>query len=268
MDLLADSNNCMDSKLLMPPININVSKDYYKQLKKELYVEKPNDFGFIRVGNKYDGGYVMLDDFCSGDYIAYSFGIKDDVSWDSDMADKNYEIFMYDHTIDNLPSERESYHYFKQGIAAKPNREGLLDTPENFIIQNGHQDCSNMILKMDVEGCEWKVLSDIKSDTLNKFDQIVLELHNLIRACDDENAQEKIAVLKKLNETHQPVHLHGNNCGYSVCIGDTLYPDVMEITYIKKSKYSTCRCDAQFPTSLDSPCNPDRADLVLGFWNR
>ena len=268
MNSLTDNSSCTDSQLLMPPININVSKDYYKQLKKALYIEKPKDFNFVRVGNPYDGGYVMLDDFCTGDFIAYSFGISNDVSWDSDMADKGFEIYMYDHTIDNLPLSIDNFHYFKQGIAQKPNPEELLDTLDNFILQNNHQNCNNMILKMDVEGCEWEVLNNIKSDTLNKFDQIVLEFHNVIRACDDKNAEAKINALKKLNKTHKPVHLHGNNCAYHICIEDTLYPDVIEVTYIKKSKYSTCKDDVLFPTSLDRPCDPCREDLVLGFWNR
>ena len=211
----------------------------------------------------------MLDDLNSGNYVAYSFGINDDVSWDSDMADRGFEIYMYDHTIESLPSDREAYHYFKQGIAGSPNPENSMDTLDNFILQNGHQDCNNMILKMDVEGCEWDVLMSIESSTLNQFDQIVLEFHNLISACDDETAQKKISVLKKLNETHKPIHLHGNNCGYSICIDDTLYPDVMEVTYVKKSKYCTCKDkDILFPTVLDSPCDPLRQDLILGFWNR
>lgn len=59
--------------------------------------------GFVRVGNAHDGGYVMLNDFAHRN-IAYSIGINDDVSWDFDMAERGFDVYMYDHTIEKLPT--------------------------------------------------------------------------------------------------------------------------------------------------------------------
>ena len=62
----------------------------------------------VRIGRDYDGGYVMADP--GEDGIAYSFGIGNDVSWDSGMARRGYEIFMYDITIDSPPSTHFRFH--------------------------------------------------------------------------------------------------------------------------------------------------------------
>jgi hypothetical protein len=72
-------------------------------------------FSKIRVGRENDGGYVMLDDF-SGVSAAYSLGIKDDVSWDLQMADRGLTIYMYDHTIDALPMSHSRLHWTEAGI--------------------------------------------------------------------------------------------------------------------------------------------------------
>ena len=54
------------------------------------------------IGPKRDGGYVLMDDFHNIS-IAYSFGIDGDVSFDAALAQKNIDIYMYDHTINSLP---------------------------------------------------------------------------------------------------------------------------------------------------------------------
>ena len=52
----------------------------------------------ILLGEKYDGCYVLLDDFINIK-IAYSFGINRNIQFDKSLADKGIDIYMYDHTI-------------------------------------------------------------------------------------------------------------------------------------------------------------------------
>ena len=79
-------------------------------------------------------------------YIAYSFGISNDVSWDLDMVARGYEIFMYDPTINALPQENVKFHFFKEGIADAEIKDENLNTLESFIQRNGHGNKENMIL--------------------------------------------------------------------------------------------------------------------------
>ena len=252
---------------------INADENYYRELKNLLKLKHVKNFPFVRVGKANDGGYIMLDAFQKmggGGGIAYSFGISGDVSWDYDMVKRGYEIFMYDMTIDALPFQHKNFHFFKQGIGGTKNKEKLLDTLENFFEINGHGDKENLILKMDVEGAEWDFLNSVSSDLLNRFDQIVFEFHNLISPKNSAQMEKVIAAFKKLNLTHTPIHVHGNNYGAYINIeGLGIFPDVPEITYVKTENY-TFEEDENIllPISLDEPNNPFVPDIPLGYWNK
>ena len=125
----------------------------------------------VRIGNKNDGGYLMLNDFDRGS-IAYSFGIGRDIGWEMEVSKMGYDVYMYDHTID-CPPRDSSLHFFKKGISNKDNINSSLDTLGNFIKLNHHENKTNMVLKMDVEGAERDALidaCDTQSSVLDRFD--------------------------------------------------------------------------------------------------
>lgn len=71
-----------------------------------------------RIGNYGDGGYILLDDF-NNIKIAYSFGISREISFDKGLADKNIDIFMYDHTISKLPYENPKFPLEKNRFSSR-----------------------------------------------------------------------------------------------------------------------------------------------------
>ncbi len=259
----------IDNKLVLVDAQLNTDETYYKQLKQALKLEKLKDHLLERVGgtNYTDGHYLMAKNF-KKNQIAYSFGINNDVSWDSAMVDKGYQVFMYDHTICNLPYEKEGFNYFKQGIAGTPSADGMLNTLENFIKTNGHSGKTGMILKMDVEGAEWDFLDTVQVKTLRQFDQIILELHNLVRACGQDDIIKRLNALNKLNKTHQIVHLHANNTGYILQMNGHTIPDVLEVTYVNRERYNTFEPkELVLPIPEDIPCDKNREDINLSTWN-
>ena len=247
---------------------INVTAEYYERLRERLKIKKLVGKNLVRVGKANDGGYIMVDDFKSN--ISYSFGIAGDVSWDWDMALRGYEVFMYDPTINGLPQENASFHFFKEGIAGFEFRDKNLNTLENFIKRNSHEDKDNMILKMDVEGAEWSFLATVSSETLSKFDQMVFELHDLIEPKDQSVMNATLACIKKINQTHSLVHLHANNCSSLMILDDKiLIPNILELTYVKTSNYELVDDENIFlPISIDEPNGESRPDIPLGFWNK
>ena len=201
-----------------------------------LRLKRVKNYRLARAGRSYDGGYILIDNFYKNG-IAYSFGIRDEISWDNDVANCGYQIFMYDMTINDLPYHRPEFHFFKEGIGGVKDPIQKLDTLENFIERNGHQNRRNMILKMDVEGAEWDFLETVKSETLKQFDQIVFEFHDLVRNLTIERIGKMISNLKKLNQTHQVIHIHANNHVAAVNYEDDLYPDCLEVTYANRASY-------------------------------
>lgn len=217
----------------------------------------------VRVGNPHDGGYMMLDDFSMGN-IAYSFGINNDVSWDSAMVSKGYKVYMYDHTIDALPYEDTNFFFFRKGIADRINHSPELDSLDHYIVVNRHQGIDHMILKMDVEGAEWGALQMISSSILQQFDQIVLEVHGL---CDLPNLPSKIRELRHVNQTHQLIHIHPNNYAKVLWINHKPFPDTLELTYVNKNNRKFISSDSVFPISSDAPCLENYPEIELGLWN-
>lgn len=221
---------------------------------------------YKRFGRDCDGGYVMLDEI-SPETIdaAYSFGIADDVSWDEAIAVLGIDVYMYDHTIEQLPKNHSRFHYFKEGVAGRSEESGLRRLGE-FVLRNGHGSSQKLILKMDIEGCEWDVLDDASSEEVGKFVQIVIEYHDLKPDATDDDWSKMISVLNKLNQTHQCIHVHANSFCSINCLGDLVLPSVLEVTYIRRMDHldRLVQNTRTFPTDLDKPTFPWLPDVELG----
>lgn len=72
----------------------------------------------IILGEWLDGCYILLDDF-KNIKIAYSFGIRANIQFDKELAEKSIDIYMYDHTINHLPYENPKFHRKKKDYAEK-----------------------------------------------------------------------------------------------------------------------------------------------------
>lgn len=221
---------------------------------------------YVRIGRDCDGGYVMLDNFLQVRVeAAYSFGISDDVSWDLDIANRSIDVFMYDHTINKLPKIHSRFNFYKLGITGSKAGENLKTFTE-LINDNNHIDSNSLILKMDIEGCEWDVFRETPIDLINKFSQIVIEFHGLLPYENNKNYENIIQVLRKINKTHQSIHVHANSMSTPLWIGDMVLPNLLEVTYIRRSDVANkLRSNTRrFPTCLDKPTIEGLPDIELG----
>ncbi len=245
---------------------LTLPREYYEEIHELLHLAKIDGVSLIRIGRVNDGGYIMSDDFDHDDKIAYSFGICDDVSWDKDMASRGYDVFMYDHTINGLPEENPRFHWSKLGIADGYIQNDMLKTLDDLIKANHHEDKHNMILKMDVEKAEWGFFEMVSSETLSRFSQILIEFHGI----NEPNLQARIlAALRKLNMTHKPVHIHGQNIGHYVSLGTQTFCDQIEVSYVRRDKYSLDdEYDVNLPLDIDMPARSYIPEISLGRWNR
>ena len=272
MNITTFKSGFRNEKLISFLEKINVTPEYYEQLRLRLKIKKIVGKNFIRIGKSNDGGYIMVDNFKNNfeSNIVYSFGISNDVSWDSDMAARGYEVFMYDPTINGLPQQNKKFHFFKEGILGIEIKEQSLNTLENFIKMNGHENKTDMILKMDVEGAEWSFLATVSSKTLSQFDQMVFEFHDMTAHKDKSLMNATLACLTKINRTHSLVHLHANNySSFTIFDDKILFPNVLELTYVKTSNYElTDDENIYLPMPLDEPNNSYSLDIPLGFWNK
>ena len=199
----------------------------------------------ILIGRRMDGSYVILDDF-KNVRVAYSFGIRREIQFDKNLADRGIDVYMYDHTIDSLPYENDKFHWKKIGITGKNKSNNLLKSLEELIIENGHSSEENMILKMDVEHAEWESLKDISFKILNQFKYILIEYHFK----NESFANETLLyynVIKKIHKTHQVFYLRCHNLYSVVNFGNNRFCKYLEVSYIIKKDYEFTNDPSIYP---------------------
>lgn len=225
----------------------------------------------IRVGNNYDGGYVIPNNitFCK----LYSFGISNDMSFDEDFVNRfNVPAFLFDPTISKLPNDKcdEKITFSKIGLyssnSSKMIGNIMCEVKDlNTLLENEND--NNIILKIDVEGDEFSSLLATSENTLKKCCCIVVEFHWLT---NDNNLKLHIECLQKINKLFYPIHIHINNHS-PVILKDDFYhvPDVIEVTYIRKDlikDQDLKLSDYNFPTILDKPNHGFYPDIKLNFY--
>ena len=200
----------------------------------------------ILLGEKKDGCYVLLDDL-QNVKIAYSLGISKKIQFDEELAKRGIDVYMYDHTINSLPSQNEKYHWKKIGICGKRTKNSQLKTLDDLIIENGHIYEKNMILKMDVEFWEFESIIDTKEETINQFKFIAVEFHFR----DEKNfAETKMfyQAIKKLYKTHQPFYTRCNgDRSLKVNFGNNRICQIMEVSYIIREGNSFKKDETIYP---------------------
>jgi len=215
----------------------------------------------IRCGLNSDGGYVIAE--LDGDYDCYiSAGISNEESFSRDFLNK-YNIHIkdsygFDGTINGYP-----YHFTKNIQFFKKNINSFDDN-NNTNLSFLTEKYSNIFLKIDIEGGEYRWLLHADKDELTKFKQIVIELHGITNDGWTCSYKDKVKCLEKLSTTHYIVHAHGNNNGPVV----NNIPDVIELTYVNKSYFTS---PPEFnknplPSSLDFPNDSHKNDINLSFY--
>jgi len=194
----------------------------------------------IRIGRKQDGGYIFLNDF-KNIKIAYSFGISNEISFEKELADKNIDIYMYDHSINQLPFENSKFHWKKIGLCGIKNEDQNMKTLSELIQENGHSKEDNMILKIDIEGYEWKVFQFLPFSILRQFKFIVAEFHF------GDSEIEYYNILKRMLITHKIFHTHCNNCGEMINLNGLKICQALEISFIEKKGYKFAKDNNIYP---------------------
>lgn len=216
-----------------------------------------------RIGRFFDGGYAMIDKF-DGIEAAYSLGINDDVSWDLDIAAKGIPVFQYDPTINALPQNHALFKWKSAWIGGAVDKAGNVETLENIVKDNGHEDSRDLMLKCDIEEGEWPLLQETPNRVLQQFRQMVFEIHNFAFLADFHHGNNVRRAFLNLTASHHVVHVHGNNYAGWQVVGGIPVPAVLEVTMIRKDEGEFELSDETFPTPLDMPCNSNSADLYLG----
>lgn len=238
----------------------------------------------IRVGNTYDGGYVIprriLDDV---DHLL-SFGLGQDCSFElgMQMLVKGISIDVYDHTV-VPPSPKtllmnllfsilyRSPDRFRNYLKFSSDYKKLFRTAEHRMQRvNSHaykshdrsiseilDDHKNqqIALKIDIEGDEFKILGQIVAKASN-IKVMVVEFHEI-----EAHFELFKNLLATISELFTITHVHANNFGDLNRLGT---PDVLEVTFLPRKIVSETDLVSVLPlVGLDYPSESTADDFIL-----
>jgi len=225
-------------------------------------IDKPK----VRLGPKADGGYVFVDDI-SPDQPVMSYGISTQYEFDRQMAERGHQVYMFDHTIDGIEQPHENMHFFKQGIGPRTDPENLLYSLGDHIAMNGITS-DRIILKMDVEGAEWGALQEVDDGVLERIEQIIIELHGLMKLFNRPWRRRFMDVMSKLNRHFTIFHAHSNNVfgrDFVHLVDGMPVANWLELSLVKSSTVRRVPSRTVYPTELDHP-NNEGPDQLLWFY--
>jgi Methyltransferase FkbM domain len=214
----------------------------------------------IRLGCDGDGGYLVPDDL-EGIAAAFSPGVEDRASFESDLVDRGIECFLADASCSSAPIIHPLIHFIPKylGIVTAGNTITLDDWVNEYA--PGHDD---LLLQMDIEGAEWTVLLNVSNTVLRRFRVVIIEFHNVARLLDSFAATFIHDVMARLTRDFSVVHIHPNNYGGAVSRGQVLVPRVLEVTFLRNDRIGDSGGDVgPYPHPLDQINNPNAPDIDL-----
>jgi hypothetical protein len=242
----------------------------------------------MRIGSKHDGGYVVTKNAVNNSDYLVGLGISTDWTFEKEFSRLvNCKVHCYDHSINfkfflkssirsivgSLLSSLVKIHkkvvmlpvsyklFFRKGkkhfiekVGNNPEKETNFEKIFSRIPQN-----KKVFLKMDIEGSEYLVLSELDK-FYHRISGIVIELHEVDIRYDCVNKH-----IEKLKDYFDIVHIHINNAGGKSA--DKI-PCVIEVTFENKKIFSgkSRLSDFQYPMpNLDNPNNKKKADYKIIF---
>jgi hypothetical protein len=243
-----------------------LTREKYSQVEMSMFHElidllssnKLHGVKLNRYGSKHDGGYILAElGIRYGNLI--SFGVGDNIDFEISLSPMVDAIELFDHTVDKLPSGINNATFHKIGLSDKCSDKFV--NLESITPNTG----TNKILKIDIEGDEWKSLANVNCETLNSYAQIVLELHDLLDINNPATLRNYVSVLSLLRKNHDLIFVHGNNWSQVQMVHGYLFPDVLEVTFLRRDFIVPGEPQKEYFDSLHSPNNPEYSDLKLCF---
>tara|TARA_B110001452_G_C15153483_1_gene401430 strand:+ start:74 stop:892 length:819 start_codon:yes stop_codon:yes gene_type:complete len=251
-----------------------------------------------RLGNNFDGGYIVSKKIIKNSKILISFGYSYEPSFEYDyIKHTSGQVYIYDYSCSSFKligrflesllkfifrtnrKKKGPKFYFQSLIEHLSfTRNSRVNFYQKKIIGNFSVNNSNffeststienifekikydkVILKCDIEGSEYEIIDDFLNYH-DKIDLAVIEFHNL-----EKDLKRFTDGVKKILKYFSIVHIHGNN--YNSLLKDVNLPSVPEITFISNRLIKEQKSgNKKFPIELlDYPNNLSEKDLFFNF---
>ena len=245
-------------------------RSFYSPTRREDYRAVENAFNMlqpystqydeIRVGGDGDGGYVIP--LVSQEWdVLISPGVGASSMFEMSIASPKTKVILIDANVPRPSGIPSNFEFINKLLGVKDSQNTItLDS----IIAKYCKNEQRVILQMDIEGGEWSVLREATSKNLQKFQMIILELHNLENLLVDEFRDYYTNVLNKLSTTHFCSHFHVNNAGSFFFYRGKRFPQVVEVTLLNLNSFTPTQICTD-SSNLDSVSDPAIFDWSFKF---
>jgi hypothetical protein len=217
----------------------------------------------IRFGPEGDGGYVIPDDL-AGIEACFSPGVSGISGFEMDCAERGMKVFLADKSVDGPACRHERFTFTKRFVGATTDDDCM--TLDDWVTASLPESTSDLLLQIDVEGCEYEVFLSASDALLRRFRIIVVEFHFLDHLWSEPFFRIASPVFDKLLQTHACVHIHPNNGGGVLCKGGLAIPPVMEFTFYRRDRLVSPVPRSDFPCPLDRDNTPQATVPLPACW--
>jgi hypothetical protein len=197
----------------------------------ELFVPEVIDQPLIRVGSKHDGGYLIPDDLEGIGYVI-SPGVGPVVDFDADMAARGIDVVMLDASVKGPPIKNDRFHFKPVFLDSY-----VSDTTTTIDAEVAALPADvDLLLEMDIEGSEWKVIHSMSAESQRRFRIMAIEFHPITEAAHKWRLPDFESGIRKLLTTHRIVHVHLNNASSAVRLGGHRVADAIEVTFHRRDR--------------------------------
>ena len=216
----------------------------------------------IRIGSKNDGGYVLINKSFESSLLI-SMGIGVNLDFEEDWLECGGKVVAYDGTITKINSSvltesTNCFKWIKHNINFIGDEESIsINQAIDNALEVFHIKGNDCVLKMDIEKSEWSALEEISEENLSRFDQIIIEFHDIIKLTLIDYSKVN-RVLLKLHQNFDLVWKHENNFSPYFMHRNIRFFDVVETTWHKKNsqKTSSFVTEPKVIGALNSPNDP------------
>lgn len=233
-------------------------------VREALTLLTPWDVGaqLVRLGGPADGGYLVPDDF-DGIEALLSPGVADTWDFERLVGDQlGIPAYMIDGSVDEPRDLTHLQHFDRLWLGAESGR-GTISLAD-WVSSVSSEHSGDLMLQMDIEGAEYRVLASAPLATLRRFRIVVVEFHGLDwMPFAPALLLHILPALRRVAVDFHVVHVHPNNCCGSFTALGALVPRVLEVTYLRRDRIRGEPRRVKLPNPLDRDCVQGTPSLRL-----
>jgi hypothetical protein len=212
----------------------------------------------VRIGGNGDGAYLIPEDLV-GISTCLSLGSGGVASFELGLEKYAIRSIIVDNNPDMLPINfPTSGKWMTKNVSSFKSGDSI--TLDQLI--EGENGSADILLQMDIEGSEYEALSSISSSNLNRLRIIVVEFHYSFEWIFEHNWNWYYSkIFQRLLENHVVVHAHPNNSGGHFFYAGIKYPNIMEVTLLRRDRIVALGEPIHSSHFLDEDCDPKRASM-------